>query len=206
MAQMQKGIPEARRLLTMEAEAVRALADRLDGAFAEAVAMVEACRGRVVVTGVGKSGHVGRKIAATLASTGTPAFFVHAGEALHGDLGMIRPEDLVIAIAHSGETPEVLQFREALRAIGSKVIALTGRPSSTLARSADLVLDTGVQEEGDTLNLAPTVSSTATLALGDALAVALMARRNFTRADFGRYHPGGALGKAVAASQQKGDG
>lgn len=202
---MLKGISEARRLLMMEAKAVLALSERLGGAFEEALAMVEACRGRVVVTGVGKSGHVGRKIAATLASTGTPAFFVHAGEALHGDLGMIRPEDLVIAIAHSGETPEVLRFREAVKAIGPRLIALTGRPSSTLARSADLVLETGVQEEGDTLNLAPTVSATATLALGDALAVALMARRDFTRADFGKYHPGGALGKAIAASQQKGE-
>jgi arabinose-5-phosphate isomerase len=162
-----------------------------------AVQAMLACRGRVIVMGMGKSGHVGRKIAATLASTGTPAFFVHPAEASHGDLGMVQPGDVVLALSNSGEVDELAAILPALRRIGITLVAMTGRPGSTLARHADLVLDSGVDEEACPLNLAPTASTTAQMALGDALAVALLDARGFREADFARSHPGGSLGRKL---------
>ncbi|MEW8978819.1 MAG: ribokinase [Symbiobacterium sp.] len=197
-----KALESARRLLRLEGESVLRLAQSLDDSFVEAVALIERCRGRVVFLGVGKSGHIGRKLAATMASTGTTATFVHATEAMHGDLGMITRDDVVIAISHSGETAETVVAVKALAPIGPKVIAMTARPDCTLARMADVVLLTRVEAEGDPLGLAPTVSTTATLALGDALAIALMARRGFSREDFHRFHPGGALGKQLEQEKQ----
>jgi len=187
----------AREVLRIEADAVAELATRIDGRFAAAVDIVLACGGRVVVSGIGKSGHVARKIAATLASTGTPAFFVHAAEASHGDLGMITREDVVVAISYSGETDELLAFVPMVKRQGAKLIALTGNPGSALAREADVALDVRVAKEACPLNLAPTASTTATLALGDALAVALLDARGFGRDDFARSHPGGTLGRRL---------
>jgi arabinose-5-phosphate isomerase len=165
--------------------------------FIEACDLCLQCRGRVIVTGMGKSGHIGGKIAATLASTGTPAFFVHPGEASHGDLGMITPKDLVIAITYSGETAEIITILPLLKRLGLPLISMTGAPDSTLGVAATVVLDTAVQEEACPLNLAPTASTTAALAMGDALAVALLESRGFTVEDFARSHPGGALGKRL---------
>jgi arabinose-5-phosphate isomerase len=165
--------------------------------FIEACDLCLQCRGRVIVTGMGKSGHIGGKIAATLASTGTPAFFVHPGEASHGDLGMITPKDLVIAITYSGETAEIITILPLLKRLGLPLISMTGAPDSTLGSAATVVLDTAVQEEACPLNLAPTASTTAALAMGDALAVALLESRGFTVEDFARSHPGGALGKRL---------
>ncbi|MBI2914346.1 MAG: SIS domain-containing protein [Firmicutes bacterium] len=173
-------------------------------AFLGALRLLAGCEGKVVVTGVGKSGHIGRKIAASLASTGTPAFFVHSDEALHGDSGMVGPEDVVVAISNSGETAEVLAFLAILRGIGAPVIAMTGRSGSTLARQAGAVLDVGVAREADPLGLAPTASTVATLAMGDALVSALMALGNFSRKDFARFHPGGALGNMLLTSGEGG--
>ncbi|MGL1833175.1 KpsF/GutQ family sugar-phosphate isomerase [Rhodocyclaceae bacterium SMB388] len=190
-------IPMARRVLRIEADAVAALADRLDAGFEQAVRLVLERHGRVIVTGIGKSGHIGRKIAATLASTGTPAYFVHAAEAAHGDLGMITPEDIVIALSHSGTSEEVLTIVPLVKRQGAKLIALTGNPDSALAREADVHLDAAVREEACPLNLAPTASTTAALALGDALAVALLDARGFSSDDFARAHPGGALGRRL---------
>lgn len=190
-------IPMARRVLRIEADAVAALADRLDTGFEEAVRLVLERHGRVIVTGIGKSGHIGRKIAATLASTGTPAYFVHAAEAAHGDLGMITSEDIVIALSHSGTSEEVLTIVPLVKRQGAKLIALTGNPDSPLAREADVHLDAAVREEACPLNLAPTASTTAALALGDALAVALLDARGFSSDDFARAHPGGALGRRL---------
>jgi len=187
----------ARRTLEIERDALAALLPRLDGGFTRACALLLACRGRVVVTGMGKSGHIGGKIAATLASTGTPAFFVHPGEASHGDLGMITRQDAVIAISYSGETAEVLTILPLLKRLGVPLIALTGKPSSTLARNADVHLDVSVAQEACPLNLAPTASTTAALAMGDALAVALLEARGFTPEDFAATHPGGALGRRL---------
>jgi len=191
----------AARTFEIEARGLLELAARLrDGGgadFARAVAAVLACRGRVVVMGVGKSGHVGRKIAATLASTGTPAFFVHPAEAGHGDLGMVQPGDVVLALSNSGESEELVTLLPALRRIGVVLMAMTGQPESTLARHADIVLSSAVAEEACPLNLAPTASTTAQLALGDALAVALLDARGFEEADFARSHPGGALGRKL---------
>ncbi|MBX6421193.1 MAG: KpsF/GutQ family sugar-phosphate isomerase [Nevskia sp.] len=187
----------ARRTLEIERDALAALLPRLDGGFTRACALLLACRGRVVVTGMGKSGHIGGKIAATLASTGTPAFFVHPGEASHGDLGMITRQDAVIAISYSGETAEVLTILPLLKRLGVPLIALTGKPASTLARNADVHLDVSVAQEACPLNLAPTASTTAALAMGDALAVALLEARGFTPEDFAATHPGGALGRRL---------
>jgi arabinose-5-phosphate isomerase len=187
----------ARRVLDIEARAVAGLAPRIGDAFARACDLVLACKGRVVVTGMGKSGHVGGKIAATLASTGTPSFFVHPGEASHGDLGMITPQDLVIAISNSGETGEIITILPLLKRLGVPLITMTGNAASTLGEAANVVLDVAVAEEACPLNLAPTASTTATLAMGDALAVALLESRGFTREDFALAHPGGSLGRRL---------
>jgi len=190
-------IASGRRVLEIEGQALAAVGARIGEEFARACALAIACRGRVVATGMGKSGHVGRKIAATLASTGTPAFFVHPGEAGHGDLGMITDADVVLAISYSGESDEILMLLPALRRQGNAVIAMTGRPQSTLAREADVHLDVSVPAEACPLHLAPTSSTTATLALGDALAVALLEARGFTADDFARSHPAGSLGRRL---------
>ena len=187
----------ARQVLRIEADAILALGARLNGAFLDAVGLILAGRGRVIVSGIGKSGHIGRKIASTLASTGTPAFFVHPAEASHGDLGMITPDDVVIAISNSGESMEILNILPSIKRQGAKLIAITGRPHSTLARDADVHLDAAVAQEACPLNLAPTASTTAVLALGDALAVALLDARGFGAEDFARSHPGGALGRRL---------
>ena len=187
----------ARRVLEIEADAVRALADRLGDAFTQAVGLILASRGRVIVSGVGKSGHIGRKFAATLASTGTPAYFVHAAEAAHGDLGMITADDVLIALSYSGSGEELLKIVPLIKRQGARLIALTGNPDSPLAREADVHLDGAVREEACPLNLAPTASTTAALALSDALAVALLDARGFGADDFARSHPGGALGRRL---------
>ncbi|HTJ97077.1 MAG TPA: KpsF/GutQ family sugar-phosphate isomerase [Rhodocyclaceae bacterium] len=187
----------ARRVLRIEANAVSALADRLGEEFTAAVHLILECHGRVIVSGIGKSGHIGRKIAATLASTGTPAYFVHAAEAIHGDLGMITRQDVVIAISNSGTTEELLTIVPLIKREGGKLIAMTGNANSALARDADIHLDAHVDEEACSLNLAPTASTTAALALGDALAVALLDARDFGADDFARSHPGGMLGRRL---------
>ncbi|MCB1890009.1 MAG: KpsF/GutQ family sugar-phosphate isomerase [Rhodocyclaceae bacterium] len=187
----------ARRVLDIEARAVSALASRLDGDFLRALALILDRNGRVIVTGIGKTGHVGRKLAATLASTGTPAYFVHAAEAAHGDLGMITPDDVVIAISNSGASEEVLTIVPLVKRQGAKLIAMTGNAASPLSRDADVHLDAAVAEEACPLNLAPTASTTAALALGDALAVALLDARGFGADDFARSHPGGSLGRRL---------
>jgi len=186
-----------RETIELEAQALAALAKRVDAGFARSCELILATHGRVIVVGMGKSGHIGGKIAATLASTGTPAFFVHPGEASHGDLGMITPADLVLAISHTGETDEILRILPIIKRMGAKLIALTGRPDSSLGRQADTILYAGVEKEACPLNLAPTASTTAALAVGDALAVALLKRRGFTREDFARSHPGGQLGRRL---------
>ncbi|HCO43815.1 MAG TPA: D-arabinose 5-phosphate isomerase [Gammaproteobacteria bacterium] len=187
----------ARDVLDTEAEAIRQLAPRLGQSFVDACRLLLACHGRVVVLGMGKSGHIGSKIAATLASTGTPAFFVHPGEASHGDLGMITAQDVVLAMSNSGETSEILLILPIIRRLGVGLIAITGAPDSTLAAEADVHLDASVAREACPLGLAPTASTTATLALGDALAVALLQTRGFSREDFSRSHPGGKLGRRL---------
>ncbi len=187
----------ARTVLRIEAQAVSALVDRLDGSFLRAVELLLQCRGRVVVSGVGKSGHVGRKIAATMASTGTPAMFVHAAEAAHGDLGMVTRSDVLVALSYSGETSELLTIVPTLKREGTPLVAITGDAGSSLARHADVHLDVHVDKEACPLNLAPTSSTTAMLALGDALAVACLDARGFGLADFARSHPGGALGRRL---------
>jgi len=193
----ERAVQMARRTLDIEAQALLRLRDRQDATFVGAVEAVLRCTGRVIVMGMGKSGHVGRKIAATLASTGTPAFFVHPAEASHGDLGMVRPGDVVLALSNSGETEEVVAVLPALKRVGVVLIALTGRPASTLAAHADHVLSNAVEQEACPLNLAPTASTTAQLALGDALAVALLDARGFREEDFARSHPGGSLGRKL---------
>ena len=190
-------IEEARRVLRMEARAVADLEERLGGDFDRACRLCLESEGRVVVTGMGKSGHIAGKIAATLASTGTPAFFMHTGEASHGDLGMITSEDIVIALSNSGETEEIVRLLPMLKRAGVPLIAMTGKEDSTLARHATAILNTQVKEEACPLNLAPTSSTTATLALGDALAVALLKARGFTPEEFARTHPGGRLGRRL---------
>ncbi len=187
----------ARRVLQIEAAAVLAMADRLGEEFTRAVELLLSRHGRVIVTGIGKSGHVGRKLAATLASTGTPAYFVHAAEAAHGDLGMITREDVVIALSNSGESEEVLTIVPLIRRQGASLIAITGNRDSTLGREANVHLDAAVAEEACPLNLAPTASTTAALALGDALAVALLDAHGFGPEDFARSHPGGSLGRRL---------
>ncbi len=186
-----------RSVLELEAEALATLARRLDQQFARACEIILQCRGRVVVTGMGKSGHIAGKIAATLASTGTPAFFVHPGEASHGDLGMIQPGDVLLALSNSGETQEILTILPVIKRMDVRLIALTGNLRSTLARQADAVIDAAVDKEACPHNLAPTTSTTAALALGDALAVALLHSRGFTREDFARSHPAGRLGRRL---------
>ncbi|MGH8306840.1 MAG: KpsF/GutQ family sugar-phosphate isomerase [Gammaproteobacteria bacterium] len=187
----------ARQVLKTEAAAVAAIGSRLDEHFAEACHLLLACRGRVVVMGMGKSGHVANKIAATLASTGTPAFYVHPGEASHGDMGMITGEDVVLALSNSGETAELLTLLPLIKRLGVKLVSLTGNPQSTLAKGADVNLDVSVAQEACPLNLAPTASTTAALAMGDALAVSLLSTRGFTEQDFARSHPGGSLGRRL---------
>lgn len=190
-------ISSAQRVITMERDAVSVLAERIDESFEHACRILLACKGRVVVTGMGKSGHIGKKIAATLASTGTPAFFVHPGEASHGDLGMITAGDVVIALSNSGTTAELITILPLLKLLAVPVIALTGNPASELATTADVHLNVSVSEEACPLNLAPTSSTTVTLVMGDALAIALLEARGFTANDFAMSHPGGALGRRL---------
>jgi arabinose-5-phosphate isomerase len=187
----------ARRALAIEAEAVEALLGRLDDRFAAACRVCLECQGRVVVTGMGKSGHIARKIAATLASTGTPSFFLHPAEAGHGDLGMIARGDAVLALSNSGETPEILLLLPHLKRLAVPLVVMAGKTDSTLGRAATVALDVSVPEEACPLNLAPTASTTATLAMGDALAVAVLEARGFTKQDFARSHPGGTLGRQL---------
>ena len=187
----------ARSVLATEAKAISALSARLGDPFVAAVEMVLNCRGRIVVSGIGKSGHIGRKVAATLASTGTPAFFVHPADASHGDLGMITPDDIVLMLSNSGETDELVALTPHLKREGARLIALTGNERSSLAQAADVHLDAAVDEEACPLGLAPTASTTAALALGDALALALLDARGFSADDFARSHPGGALGRRL---------
>jgi len=186
-----------RRTLEIEAAAVSSLVDHVDAAFVEAVRVLLACRGRVVVSGMGKSGHIGGKIAATLASTGTPAFFMHPAEASHGDLGMITADDVLLALSNSGESPELIAIVPLIKRRGARLIAMTGKPQSTLAREADIHLYAGAIQEACPHNLAPTASTTAALAIGDALAVAALYARGFSAEDFARTHPGGALGRRL---------
>jgi arabinose-5-phosphate isomerase len=187
----------ARKVLAIEADAVRALIARLDERFLAAVSLILACKGRVIVSGIGKSGHIARKIASTLSSTGTPAYFVHPAEASHGDLGMIQREDVFIALSYSGESDELLHIVPLVKRQGAKLISITGGAQSSLAREADVFLDAGVAQEACPHNLAPTASTTAALALGDALAVALLDARGFSADDFARSHPGGSLGRKL---------
>lgn len=187
----------ARDVFAIEARAVAALADQLDAAFSESIEQILASRGRVIVCGMGKSGIIGKKIAATLASTGTPSFFMHPGEAYHGDLGMVTPDDIFVAISNSGETDEVVKLIPFLKDNGNYLVAMTGNPASTLARAANSHLNVHVSEEACPLQLAPTSSTTATLAMGDALAVTLMKARDFRPEHFARFHPGGSLGRRL---------
>jgi arabinose-5-phosphate isomerase len=190
-------INDGKRVLQMEADAILGLIPRLNGRFAEAVDLCYACTGHVVVTGMGKSGNIGQKIAATLSSTGTPAFFLHPAEGIHGDLGMVSKRDVVIALSNSGETGELVRILQAIKRFNLKVIALTGGARSTLARWSDVVLDVAVPEEACPLGLAPTSSTTAALAMGDALAVAILQKRGFRKEDFASFHPGGTLGRTL---------
>ena len=192
----------ARKVLQTEAAAVLALVDRLDDRFAEAVSLIVRCKGRVIVTGMGKSGIICRKIAATLASTGTPAFFLHPAEAVHGDLGVIQADDVVIAMSYSGETEELTRVLETLKRIGAPLIALTGGRKSTLAGAANVALDCSVSEEACPMNLVPTASTTAALAMGDALAMTVLVEKGFKPEDFANLHPGGKLGKRLMRVEQ----
>jgi arabinose-5-phosphate isomerase len=192
----------AREVLTTEAEAILRLRDRLDAAFVRAVDLLSACTGRVVWTGMGKSGIICRKLAATMVSTGTPALFLHPAEAIHGDIGMVAPGDVVVAVSNSGETEELIHLVEFLKRVGTQLIALTSKPDSTLARNADIHLDLAVDREACPHNLAPTASTTAALALGDALALAVSVRKGFRPEDFAQLHPGGLLGKRLLAVRE----
>ena len=192
----------ARKVLQTEAEAVLALVDRLDERFEDAIRILLDCRGRVIVTGMGKSGIICRKIAATLTSTGTPAFFLHPAEAIHGDLGVLRPDDVVIALSNSGETEELLRLLETIKRLGARMIALTGSDTSTLAQAADVALDCRVSEEACPINLVPTASTTAALALGDALAMTVFQAKGAKHDDFATIHPGGTLGKRLMRVEQ----
>jgi arabinose-5-phosphate isomerase len=187
----------AKRVLRVESEAIAGLIERLDARFEKAVELLHACKGRVVVTGLGKSGLVGRKLAATFASTGTPALFLHTGEALHGDLGMLTAGDVMLAISTSGETAELIELLETVNRLGVPLLALTANPKSTLAKASNIVLDIAVKEEACSLNLAPTASTAAAMAMGDALAIALLERRGFKAEDFAALHPGGRLGNKL---------
>ena len=190
-------LDEGKRVLAIEARAIQSLIDRLDGGFAKAVDLLLTCKGKVVVSGMGKSGLIGQKIAATMASTGTPAFFLHPAEGIHGDLGMLGRQDVLIAISNSGETQEILQLLPYVERMGIRVVAMTGRMTSTLAKNSDVALDVSVSEEACPMGLAPTASTTATLAMGDALAVALLQKRGFKEEDFAQFHPGGTLGRRL---------
>ena len=192
----------ARKVLQTEAAAILALVDRLDDRFDQAVRLLLDCRGRVIVTGMGKSGIICRKIAATLSSTGTPAFFLHPAEATHGDLGVIRGDDVVVALSYSGETDELLRLLETIKRLGARLIAITGNCASTLGQAADVALDCHVSEEACPLNLVPTASTTAALALGDALAMTLLVAKGFREEDFANLHPGGKLGKRLMRAEQ----
>lgn len=194
---MQEMLKHAQDVLRMEAEAVLELVPRIDANFAAAVEMILQCPGRTVITGMGKSGIIGRKMAATLASTGTPSFYLHPAEGIHGDLGMVTAGDVVIALSNSGETGEVLNILPSLRRIGAKIIAMVGNDASTLAKNADVVLNVGVSKEACPLGLAPTSSTTAALAYGDALALVLLQRHHFTASQFAIFHPGGSLGRRL---------
>jgi arabinose-5-phosphate isomerase len=187
----------ARRVLRTEAAAILGLVDRVDASFERAVQLLYECRGRVIVTGMGKSGIICRKISATLSSTGTPAFFLHPAEAIHGDLGAIRDDDVVLALSHSGETDEILKLLESIRRLGAKLIALTGDPDSTLAKAADVALNCSIAGEACPMNLVPTASTTAALAMGDALAMTLLVRKGFGEEQFASFHPGGKLGRRL---------
>lgn len=190
-------IQQGKRVLEIEARAIAALVDRLDDRFAKAIDLLLRCTGKVVVSGMGKSGLIGQKIAATLASTGTPAFFVHPADGIHGDLGMLAKQDALLAISNSGETEEVLKLLPFMKRLSLPIIALTGRTQSTLAKNSDVVLDVSVSEEACPLGLAPTSSTTAALAMGDALAIALLQKRGFKEEDFAQFHPGGVLGRRL---------
>ena len=190
-------LAHGRRVLEIEARAISGLIGRLDQRFSDAVDLLYACAGKVVVSGMGKSGLIGQKIAATLASTGTPAFFLHPAEGIHGDLGMVAKRDALIALSNSGETEEVLKLLPFVKRLSVPVIALTGRPQSTLAKNSEVVLDVSVAEEACPMGLAPTASTTAALAMGDALAIALLEKRGFKEEDFAQFHPGGALGRRL---------
>jgi arabinose-5-phosphate isomerase len=187
----------ARKVLETEAAAILALVGRLDGRFEQAIALLRDCQGRVILTGMGKSGIICRKIAATLTSTGTAAFFLHPAEAIHGDLGAIRSDDVVVALSYSGETHEILRLLETIRRLGARLIAITGSPESTLAQAADVTLDCSVLEEACPMNLVPTASTTAALAIGDALAMTLLVEKGFREEDFANLHPGGKIGKRL---------
>lgn len=190
-------LTRAAEVLRIESNGILSIIGRLDESFVHAVELLRACRGKVVVTGVGKSGHICAKIAATLASTGTPSFFLHSGEALHGDLGMVMKGDVILAVSNSGETEEILKLLPHLKQHGLKLIVMTGNPESTLARSGDVVLNVHIQEEACPLGLAPTTSTTVALAMGDALAIVLLEDRGFNEEDFARRHPGGILGRRL---------
>ena len=194
---MQAMLKHAQDVLRMEAEAILELVPRIDENFAAAVKLILECEGRTVITGMGKSGLIGRKMAATLASTGTPSFYLHPAEGIHGDLGMVTAADVVIALSNSGETGEVLNILPSLRRIGAKIIAMVGNANSTLGKNADVILDVGVSKEACPLGLAPTSSTTAALAYGDALALALLKKHNFTASQFAIFHPGGSLGRKL---------
>lgn len=197
-----KALVTARKVLEQEAAAVHGLIERLDDRFTRTVDLLYGCRGRVVVTGLGKSGIICRKIAATLASTGTPALFMHPAEAVHGDLGMVVPGDLVLAVSNSGETSELLQLLEQIKRLGVKLVAITGNPASTLASQSDIHLDIGVRKEACAMDLVPTASTTASLALGDALAMSLVEKRGFCESDFASLHPAGRLGRRLLTVRQ----
>ncbi|MBQ5348962.1 MAG: KpsF/GutQ family sugar-phosphate isomerase [Phascolarctobacterium sp.] len=190
-------LKHAQDVLRMEAEAILELVPRVDANFAAAISLILECSGRTVITGMGKSGIIGRKMAATFASTGTPSFYLHPAEGIHGDLGMVTADDVVIALSNSGETGEILNILPSLRRIGAKIIAMVGNANSTLAKNADVVLDVGVEKEACPLGLAPTSSTTAALAYGDAIALALLQKRNFTASQFAVFHPGGSLGRKL---------
>lgn len=192
----------ARKVLRIEGGAILDLVDRVDAAFTSAVDLLFSCQGRVLLTGMGKSGLIGRKIAATLSSTGTPAFFLHPADAIHGDLGALQSADVVVALSYGGETGEILRLLETIRRVGARMVAITGFPASTLGQAADVTLDCRVNEEACPLNLAPTASTTAALALGDALAMALLVRKGFRQEDFANLHPGGKLGKRLMRTEQ----
>ena len=194
---MEAMLKHAQDVLRMEAEAILELVPRVDANFAAAISLILECSGRTVITGMGKSGIIGRKMAATFASTGTPSFYLHPAEGIHGDLGMVTAADVVIALSNSGETGEILNILPSLRRIGAKIIAMVGNANSTLAKNADVVLDVGVEKEACPLGLAPTSSTTAALAYGDAIALALLQKRNFTASQFAVFHPGGSLGRKL---------